>query len=83
MTQQTLTAKKTTAKKRTTTGKAATIKMTTENTTAGEISPDKRHNMIAEEAYLRAEQRGFVGDHEIDDWLQAEAEVDALFVEKH
>ena len=33
---------------------------------------------IAEAAYLRAERRGFSPGQETDDWLAAEAEVDAL-----
>ena len=35
---------------------------------------DVRHRRIAERAYRRAEQRGFVPGHEFDDWLAAEAE---------
>jgi len=31
--------------------------------------------LIAEEAYYRAEQRGFAPGHELDDWIAAEAEV--------
>jgi hypothetical protein len=34
--------------------------------------------MIAEAAYLRAQQRGFESGNEVEDWLAAEAEVDAL-----
>jgi hypothetical protein len=37
-----------------------------------------REQMIAEAAYFRAEQRGFVPGHEMSDWLQAEADVDSL-----
>ncbi|MBL8381881.1 MAG: DUF2934 domain-containing protein [Burkholderiales bacterium] len=33
---------------------------------------------IAERAYFRAQQRGFAPGHELDDWLAAEREVDAL-----
>jgi hypothetical protein len=32
--------------------------------------------MIAEAAYFRAQLRGFLPGHEIEDWLAAEAEVD-------
>lgn len=32
---------------------------------------------IAENAYLKAEQRGFEPGHEMDDWLSAEAEIRA------
>jgi hypothetical protein len=42
------------------------------------ISEDVRRGMIAEGAYLRAERRGFAPGHEDEDWLAAEAEVDAL-----
>jgi hypothetical protein len=34
--------------------------------------------MIAQAAYLRAERRGFAPGGEAEDWLAAEAEVDAL-----
>jgi len=37
-----------------------------------------RRAMIAESAYLRAERRGFAPGGEQEDWLAAEAEVDAL-----
>jgi hypothetical protein len=42
------------------------------------LTPEGRHALIAEAAYLRAERRGFVPGHETDDWLAAEGEVDAL-----
>jgi hypothetical protein len=42
------------------------------------VTPETRRALIAEAAYLRAERRGFVGGQETDDWLAAEAEVDAL-----
>ncbi len=41
------------------------------------IEPDARSAMIAETAYYRAEKRGFDPGHEIKDWLEAEAIVDA------
>ncbi len=43
-----------------------------------EVSEDMRRAMIAQAAYLRAERRGFTGGNEVDDWLAAEAEVEAL-----
>jgi hypothetical protein len=46
--------------------------------TAVAVSEDVRRGMIAEGAYLRAERRGFAPGHEAQDWLDAEAEVDAL-----
>jgi hypothetical protein len=50
-----------------------------------EISEDVRRGMIAEAAYLRAERRGFSGGHEKEreDWVAAEAEVDALLKAGH
>lgn len=42
------------------------------------LSAESRHAMIAENAYLRAERRGFEPGHETEDWLAAETEVDAL-----
>ena len=42
------------------------------------VSEDARRAMIAQAAYLRAERRGFAPGNEEEDWLAAEAEVDAL-----
>ena len=39
-----------------------------------------RQEMIAEAAYHRAEARGFAPGHELEDWLAAEAEVDARVI---
>jgi uncharacterized protein YkwD len=47
-----------------------------------EISPDLRQQMIAEAAYLRAEQRNFSPGDPLDDWLVAEREVDSLLIER-
>jgi Protein of unknown function (DUF2934) len=50
-----------------------------------EISEHVRRGMIAQAAYLRAERRGFSGGHEREreDWMIAEAEVDALLKAGH
>lgn len=37
-----------------------------------------REQLIAEAAYFRAEQRGFVPGNELSDWLDAEAEVEHM-----
>ncbi len=42
------------------------------------VSPEVRRAMVAQAAYLRAERRGFTPGGEVEDWLAAEAEVDAL-----
>lgn len=39
------------------------------------IDPDKFREMVTELAYLKAEKRGFVAGHELEDWLEAEQEV--------
>jgi hypothetical protein len=40
------------------------------------IDVEKRHALIAEAAYLRSERRGFEPGHEVEDWLEAETEID-------
>ena len=40
--------------------------------------PEEREYMIAEAAYYRAERRGFAPGNEMEDWLQAETEIDSL-----
>ncbi len=42
----------------------------------GEIGSELRHRMISEAAYQLYAERGYVDGLELDDWLQAEAEVD-------
>ena len=41
------------------------------------VSPAQRYQMIATAAYFKAEHRGFAGGYEMQDWIAAEAEVDA------
>jgi hypothetical protein len=43
--------------------------------------PEQRAALIAEAAYYRAEKRGFAPGHDTEDWLAAEAEVDALLLQ--
>ena len=40
-----------------------------------EVSPDELRKLISEAAYYRAKKRGFAPGHEVEDWVQAEAEV--------
>ncbi len=42
------------------------------------LSTPDFQQMIAEAAYYRAQARGFTPGHELDDWLEAEAEVDTV-----
>jgi hypothetical protein len=45
---------------------------------AGElVSAEVRRDIIAQAAYFRAQRRDFEPGHELEDWLAAEAEVDA------
>jgi Protein of unknown function (DUF2934) len=47
--------------------------------TAGAVEPgmSERHRRIAEAAYLRAAARKFVGGDPVQDWLEAERDLDA------
>ena len=44
---------------------------------AAAAGEEDRYEMIAIAAYCRAEQRGFNGGDAMQDWLEAEAEIDA------
>jgi IS5 family transposase len=41
------------------------------------VSESERESLIAAEAYFRAERRNFAAGHELEDWLAAEADVNA------
>lgn len=83
MAQQTPVTKKATSAKQGTTRSAATKGASARSRAEGGLEQEERHRMITEAAYLIAEQRGFQGDMALDDWLQAEAEVDARFAARH
>ena len=40
-----------------------------------ELTRDELNKLISEAAYFRAKKRGFQPGHEVEDWIQAEAEV--------
>jgi len=82
MTQQTQTSKKTTVPRQTAAHKAAD-EAAARRQHIYDIAPEERQRVINEMAYLIAEQRHFQGDMAVDDWLQAEAEVDARFAGRH
>ena len=42
------------------------------------ITSAQRNRMIAEAAYYRAEHRGFQGGDPVQDWLEAEAEINRI-----
>jgi hypothetical protein len=43
-------------------------------------TPQEREQMVAVAAYYRALKRNFEPGHELEDWLEAEAEVDAALI---
>jgi hypothetical protein len=45
-------------------------------TASTSIDPDARRQLVAAEAYFRAERRGFAAGSELDDWVAAEVAVD-------
>ena len=45
-----------------------------------QVGAVQRERMIAEAAYFKAEQRGFQGGDPAEDWIEAEAEIDARLI---
>lgn len=56
---------------------ATSTKKSTGKSARKQLSEQDRLAMVAEAAYLRAAARGFSVGHEDEDWLAAEAEVNA------
>jgi predicted acyl esterase len=46
------------------------------------VDPDLRHRMISEAAYRRYVERDYADGYDVDDWLQAEADVDHLLLNR-
>jgi hypothetical protein len=46
------------------------------------LSAIDRGAMIATAAYFRAQRRNFASGHELEDWLAAEAEIDAALLDE-
>jgi hypothetical protein len=80
MAQQAQSSKKSSTAKK---SKAVAAKSAAAKKQLSELTDEDRFRMIAETAYLKAEQRGFQGEQAMEDWLQAEAEVDAQFASRH
>lgn len=70
-------AKKTAAAKK---PAAKTAKAAAPSANAG-ISPEQRRYYVEVAAYYIAERRGFHGGSQLDDWVQAESEIDRLLRE--
>lgn len=49
--------------------------VTTGGNTRAELSPEEIYKLIQETAYYKAKARGFAPGHEVQDWIEAEAEV--------
>jgi hypothetical protein len=45
------------------------------------VSNEERHQLIAQAAYFRAERRSFIPGCELEDWLNAETEIDTSLAE--
>ena len=43
--------------------------------TGAKLSPEDVYKLIQESAYFKAKERGFAPGHEVQDWIEAEAEV--------
>lgn len=46
--------------------------------TSNRITPESRWKLIAVSAYHKSQARGFVPGREVEDWLEAEGEIDRL-----
>lgn len=72
-------ATKTPAAKATSAAKATTAPAAKAKAKSGNgVTPEQRYLMICEAAYFKAERRGFTPENEIQDWLDAEAEINRL-----
>jgi len=65
------TAEKSNGKTRT----SAKLRQVRESPAPAAMDPQERYHEVAEAAYFRAEHRGFLPGYELEDWLDAEAEL--------
>ena len=59
------------------TGTSAAVQLEAPRKSTPALPPLERQLRIAQAAYYIAERRGFAPGNELEDWLQAEAEVEA------
>ena len=50
---------------------------------SNDVAVNERRRRIAEAAYRRAQLRGFCPGYEVQDWLEAEQEIDAVATQQH
>jgi Protein of unknown function (DUF2934) len=62
---------------------AMVVLESTAMTGSANIDPAVRRQLVAAEAYFRAERRGFAAGNELDDWVAAEAAVDRRLQPTH
>jgi hypothetical protein len=55
----------------------AVLKSEAKTAAASSIDPEVRRQLVAAEAYLRAERRGFAAGQEVEDWIAAEGVIDS------
>ena len=73
------TAKKTAGSERTDGPAMVALESETATGATARIDPEVRRQMVAAEAYFRAERRGFAAGQEVEDWIAAESVVDSRF----
>jgi len=59
--------------------KTKTTTTTTSSRKMETITPQKRQELIARAAYLRAQARNFEGNNDQHDWFMAEKEIDSKY----
>jgi hypothetical protein len=72
-------AKKTAASERTDGAAMVVLESEAATSATSSIDPEVRRQMVAAEAYFRAERRGFAAGQEVEDWIAAESVVDSRF----
>lgn len=65
------------APKKSTTAKSATSRASKAKVLKN-VTPEQRYRMICDAAYFKAEKRNFAPENEVQDWLDAEAEINRL-----
>jgi hypothetical protein len=73
------TAKKASGSERTDDPAMVALESETATGATSSIDPEVRRQMVAAEAYFRAERRGFAAGQEVEDWIAAESVVDSRF----
>ena len=73
------TAKKAAGSERTDGPAMVAVESETATAATSSIDPEVRRQMVAAEAYFRAERRGFAAGQEVEDWIAAESVVDSRF----